>query len=106
MKSIYGVVRGVLARHLSCHEDELRPWQELDRHLDLTPLELALIAVEIEEAADVELALEEIGPAATIGDLLRLAARARAQASQPASGSFVRRRDHLVRQVARRRRCS
>jgi hypothetical protein len=106
MKSIYAVVHGVLARHLSCDESALRPWQELDRHLDLTPLELALIAVEIEELADVQLALEEIGPSATVGDLLRLAVRARTASSERASGSFLRTREDLVRQVARRRRCS
>ena len=49
MSSVSFVVRGLLARHLNREASTLHAWHHLDRDLDLTPLELVMLAVELEE---------------------------------------------------------
>jgi acyl carrier protein len=111
MKSAYAVVRDVLARHLQRHESAIHVGQKLERDLDLTPLELVHIARELESIEEIVVSFEELAAVSTVGDLLRLVVRARARKAAarpprraPASGSFLQRRDDLVRREARRRR--
>jgi acyl carrier protein len=80
MKSINAVVRESLARHLDRDESTIRPSQRLDEDLDLTPLELVLVALDVEEIEDVTIPLEQLEAARTVGELLRFFARAVARA--------------------------
>jgi hypothetical protein len=70
MKSTNAVVRGVLARHLNREVSSIYSWQHLERDLDLTPLELVLVALEVEELESVPIPVEELAATQTVGDLL------------------------------------
>ncbi len=74
MKSVAALVRTVLAHHLDCDAGEIRPWQNLEADLDLTPLELILIALEIEESEGVDLPVEALDSVATVGDFVAFVA--------------------------------
>ena len=75
MSSVSFVVRGLLARHLDREASTLHAWHHLDRDLDLTPLELVMLAVELEElealegAPGIELGVEGLTTVQTVGEL-------------------------------------
>jgi acyl carrier protein len=77
MASNYAVVRSILARHLGRYATEIRPWQHVEHDLDMTPLELTLIAAELEDAADIAIAADDLARVATVGDLVCLVGEAR-----------------------------
>jgi acyl carrier protein len=71
MKSMSTMVRALLAHHLDRSADTIRDGHHLARDLDLTPLELVLVALDIEEAEGVQIAVEELAAVETVGDLTR-----------------------------------
>jgi acyl carrier protein len=79
MRPINTVVRSTLAHHLECQESTLSAQQLLLEDLDLTPLELVIIAVEVEEIAEIALPFEQLEGVRTVGDLLGFFARAEAR---------------------------
>jgi acyl carrier protein len=76
MKAIQAIVRESLARHLDREPSAIHDWQRVEEDLDLTPLELVLVALELEEE-DVRVPFEQLAAVRTVGDLLALFARAR-----------------------------
>jgi hypothetical protein len=69
MKSLDAVVRESLARRLHRDGTTIHPWHRLEEDLDLTPLELVLLALDVEEIEDVSFSLEPLAKAHTVGDL-------------------------------------
>ncbi len=76
MRTIDQVVRRVLAHHTGRDVATIRPWQQLEEDLDLTPLEIVLVALEIEDALEVEIQAEELAGIATVGELASFVSRA------------------------------
>ena len=70
------LVRRTLARYAGRPENALHPRLRLEADLDLTPLELVLLAVDIEEAVGVEIPVEGLASVETVGDLMRFFRRA------------------------------
>ncbi len=81
MKSIRRTVYALLAHHVGGDVREIHAWQHLEDDLDLTPLELVLLTVELEAAEGVEVSVEDLAAVETVGQLVaalrRLVARAR-----------------------------
>jgi hypothetical protein len=81
MRSLRHVLLQVLALHTHRHISSLHPWQELDGDLDMTPLEIVLVALEIEGIEDVDIDVSGLGEVRTVGEALaffeREVARAR-----------------------------
>jgi acyl carrier protein len=69
-------VRNTIARHVGCPASALHPGASLEHDLDLTPLELVLIAIEIEEAAEIDIPVEGLASVETLGQLMRFFSRA------------------------------
>jgi hypothetical protein len=70
MKSIDPIVRSVLARRLDCDVSTIRSRQELESNIALTPLELVLIALDVEEIWGVDWPIEELVSVRTVGALV------------------------------------
>jgi acyl carrier protein len=70
MKILNAVVRASLATHLDRDPATLHPWLRLEEDLDLTPLKLVLVALDVEDLEDVNLPLERLATLRTVGDLL------------------------------------
>jgi|HubBroStandDraft_6_1064221.scaffolds.fasta_scaffold951585_1 acyl carrier protein len=94
--AIHQVVCRVLARHVERRVSELHARHHLERDLDLTPLELVLIAQEVEDLEDVTLPPEALAEIETVSDLLALASQAATRARR------VRRSIHRASQAASR----
>jgi hypothetical protein len=79
-------VFALLAHHSRCGEADVHVWQRLDSDLHLTPLDLALIACEVEDAEGVEVAIDDLATLETVGEfvssLQRVVARARRKATK------------------------
>jgi hypothetical protein len=75
MKASRSTVLHVLARHLERPLSSLHPWQELERDLDVTPLEIALLTLEVERIEGVDLDSASLDSARTVGELVRLLTR-------------------------------
>jgi hypothetical protein len=75
MQLLQSPVLDVLAHHLGRPPATIHAWQDLERDLDMSPLEVALMAVEIERMEEVELDVKGLPDARTVGDLVRLFAR-------------------------------
>ncbi|HEY3817901.1 MAG TPA: hypothetical protein VGL81_12055 [Polyangiaceae bacterium] len=75
MPSTDAIVRAVLAHHLERDPGAMYPWLRLQDDLDMTPLELVLVALEIEEIEHTQVAVDELAEAHTVGDLLTLFSR-------------------------------
>jgi hypothetical protein len=75
MRSIQSVARGILALHAG-RGREIRAWQRLEADLDLTPLELVLVTLEVEQLAQVELSTEGLEGVETVGDLFAFLSQA------------------------------
>jgi acyl carrier protein len=69
MKSIHSVARGILASHTGRSDRQIRAWHRLERDLDMTPLELVLVMLEVEQLARVELPAAGLENVETVGDL-------------------------------------
>jgi acyl carrier protein len=77
MKAVHAVARAraVLARHSGRDSHQIRAWDRLEADLDLTPLEMVLVLVEVEEALGVELPAEGLEAVETVGDLFAFLSR-------------------------------
>jgi acyl carrier protein len=75
MHSTDAIVRAVLAHHLERDATKIYPWLRLQEDLDVTPLELVLVALEIEEIEHRQLPFDELAGAHTVGDLLTFFSR-------------------------------
>jgi acyl carrier protein len=73
--SIHSVALGALARHIRRDIGTVRTWHFLDGDLHLTPLELVIIALEIQDAAGVEVSLDELATLETVGDFFMCLSR-------------------------------
>ncbi len=69
MKPIRTTVRDLLADQLECDPSMLRASQQLDA-LDIQPLQLVRLALEVERLSGVTLPMEDMASLATVGDLL------------------------------------
>jgi acyl carrier protein len=76
MRSIQSIARTILALHVGRRGREIRAWHRLGADLDLTPLELVLVTLEIEQRAQVELPTERLEAVETVGDLFAFLAQA------------------------------
>ena len=76
MRTDMRFVRTTIARHAGRPASALRPDDNLEHDLDFTPLELVLIAIEIEEAAGVEIPVEGLASVETLAQLMRFYSRA------------------------------
>jgi acyl carrier protein len=79
-------VRATLARHAGCPASALHPGHRLESDLDLTPLELVLIAVEIEQDVGVSIPADGLASIQTVGELMGYFSRALSRARR--SGAF------------------
>jgi acyl carrier protein len=73
--SIHSVALSALARHIRRGITTVRTWHSLQGDLHLTPLELVIIALEIQDAAGVEVSLDELATLETVGDFLMCLSR-------------------------------
>jgi hypothetical protein len=80
MKSLRSVVLRVLSHHSGHPVDAIHPWQELEHDLDMTPLEIVLVALEIEGIEDTDLDVSGLARVRTVGELLTFFARETARA--------------------------
>jgi acyl carrier protein len=80
MNATDDTVFALLAHHARHGQGDLHVWQHLSRDLHLTPLDLALIACELEDAEGVEVPVEDLANLHTVGELVsslqRVVARA------------------------------
>ena len=86
------VVRSSLAHHLDRAASSIHGWQRLDRDLELQPLTLVLVALDVEEIEDVLLPVEQLSALETVGELVALVSRTvargrRGRARQPCDHS-------------------
>jgi acyl carrier protein len=86
MRTDMQLVRTTLARHAGCPATALHPGHSLEHDLDLTPLELVLIAVEIEEAVGIRIPVEGLASVQTVGELMGFFSRALSRSRR--SGAF------------------
>ena len=80
MKSPRGAVLNVVAHHTGRPVSTIHPWQELERDLEMTPLELVLVALEVEDIEAVELDVSTLDRARTVGELVTFFTREVARA--------------------------
>jgi hypothetical protein len=69
MRALHGVVVQVLAHHSGRAKSSIHPWQNLERDLDMTPLEVVLVVLEIEGLEDVDIQVEGLEEVTTVGEL-------------------------------------
>jgi hypothetical protein len=72
MNPMLSTVRRALARHLNRAPSTIHGWQRLDQDLDITPLEVVLVALDVEELEDVIIPVEELAAVATVSELFAL----------------------------------
>jgi hypothetical protein len=89
MSLIETAVLGAVARHAQRDVPVLFHWLRLEHDLDLTPLELVLLALEIDEATGVEVAPEDLALAGTVGELVSLFVHAKNQKNHSDSAHRV-----------------
>jgi hypothetical protein len=70
MRSLRHIVVQVLALHTRRHASAIFPWQELEGDLDMTPLEVVLVALEIEDIEDVDLDVTGLDDVRTVGEAI------------------------------------
>jgi acyl carrier protein len=85
MTSIDQTVRGVLARYVRCLPSTLHRQQLLERDLDVTPLEMVNVVLELEDILDASLPIDEVGSLQTVGDLIAFVSHVVARAKPPGS---------------------
>jgi acyl carrier protein len=86
MNTTGDTVFALLAHHSRCGAADVHVWQRLGRDLHLTPLDLALIACDLEDAEGVEVVVDDLATLETVGELVsslqRVVARARQSATK------------------------
>jgi acyl carrier protein len=75
MKTSDVVVRDALARYLHLDAIAIESWHHLELDLHLSPGDLALVALEVEDAEDVAIPADALMAASTVGDLVALVRR-------------------------------
>jgi acyl carrier protein len=75
MKSVNAVVRSLLAQRLGRGAPTIRSAQDLAGDLDFAPLELVLIALDVEKITDVRIPVEGLASVRTVGELLSFFSR-------------------------------
>jgi acyl carrier protein len=80
------LVRATLARRAGRPASDLHPGHRLEDDLDLSPLELVLLAREIEDALGVGIAVDGLTYAETVGELMGFFSRAISRARR--SGAY------------------
>lgn len=85
MRTTYRRVCGILAHHLHCNPTDIRTWHRWDEDLDLTPLELVLVALEIEELEAIGFSLDGLEETRTVAELVQFFSRAVADARRRAA---------------------
>jgi hypothetical protein len=100
MKALNQTVRGVLARHLGRPPSSIHAWQDLEADLDMTPLELVLVVLEVEEILDSPLPVEDLPSLRTVGDS-RCFSRAQSTAAEGLRRSPTSRRPGTCARCAR-----
>jgi hypothetical protein len=90
MRSLCHIVYQVIALHTRRRASSLHPWHELEGDLDMTPLEVVLVALEIEGIEDVDLDVTGLDEIRTVGEAVAFFEREVARA----------RRERLVDDVA------
>jgi acyl carrier protein len=76
MVSMNVLVRNILARHLQRDVTTICASDDLERDLDLTPLEIVLVALEVEDVVRFHVELDELAGARTVADLIAFFAMA------------------------------
>jgi hypothetical protein len=89
MKSVQTAVLEVIARHVQQDVPAVHHWLRLERDLDLTPLELVLIALEVDEATGVQVGPEEVALPDTVGEFVSLFVNAKNRKTRPHGASRV-----------------
>ena len=72
MKTTEESVREVIAAHLEISPERVQPGQRLERDLDLRPLDVVLLALDLEDVSHVRLTFDELDRVETVDDLVRL----------------------------------
>jgi len=70
------LVRRTLARYAGRSAHSLHPRLRVEADLDLTPLQLVLLAIDIEEVVGTRVPVEGLASVETVGDLMRFFRRA------------------------------
>jgi acyl carrier protein len=89
MKSMNRVVCGILAHRLDRDRASIHPWQNLALDLDVSPLELVQIALEVEELENVIIPTEELARVETVGELVSFLSRSVVREKQQHHYDFV-----------------
>jgi acyl carrier protein len=84
--SLHWIARNALARHIQRDIRGIPMWYSLSRDLRLTPLGLVTLVLDIEEAARVDVSLDELTHLETVGDLFMCLSKA-ASTTVPGRGS-------------------
>ena len=80
MRSLRSVLLQTLAHHAGRHRSAIHPWQDLEHDLDMTPLEVVLVALEIEGIEDVDIDMAGLECVRTVGEFATFLGRAVARA--------------------------
>ncbi len=71
--SLTDIVRCAVARHLDVEPADVRSWHRFERDLGLNPLDVTLIALDLEEIEDIELPIDRLHELRTVAELTALA---------------------------------
>jgi hypothetical protein len=80
MQSPRGAVLTVLGHHLGRPTSTIHPWQDLEHDLEMTPLEVVLMALEVEGIEDADLDVTGLERVHTVGELVSFFTREIARA--------------------------
>jgi hypothetical protein len=80
MKTMLRVVQQVLAHHTGMSAQDIYPWQSLQHDLDLTPLEVVLIVLEVEGIEEVDVDVTGLDDVASVDGLAAFLSREVARA--------------------------
>ena len=69
MNPVEIALREILARHTHREPSAILPGLHLERDLHLRPLELVLVALDVEEMAGIEVPLRELASKSSVGEL-------------------------------------
>jgi acyl carrier protein len=89
MKSLTAIVQEIVAHRARRETATMTPSLHLRRDLNLRPLDLALVALDLEEVVDVEVPCHAVANASTVGELVASLTRAvvRARTAQHAESA-------------------
>jgi len=72
MKPTDETVREIIAAHLELPPQAISNGQHLEKDLDLMPLDVVLVALKLEDEAQLQLSEEQLGQVETVDDLAHL----------------------------------